>query len=235
MHKINFTWLTNYACNYRCPYCFLSGSWERLSKVDKCFSEEKVIAAWSRIKSKYGEAHICVSGGEPTLFPNFINLIKEISKIHTIGICTNLSLNIKEFVDNLNPSRIDLSVSFHPHFAKVDEMLDRLNLLKRYQWHFIVQCVGYPPIIDKLNNYYSHFQEFNFSVLPFWGKYNNKNYPLDYTEDEKAAINRYIAHRENESFKTEPPKVVGRLCHAGQVYAHILPDGEVLRCSFGGE
>jgi hypothetical protein len=30
------------------------------------------------------------------------------------------------------------------------------------------------------------------------------------------------------------PKVKGRICRAGQIYAHILPDGQVVRCSFGG-
>lgn len=234
MNKINFTWLPNYACNYRCPYCFLSENWEEVLKTDKYFPKEKILAAWSRIKDKYGEAHICVSGGEPTLFPGFMGVIKEISKIHTIGICTNLSIDVGEIIDNLDASRVDLSVSFHPHFTKLDDLLDKLKLLKQYHWRVIVQCVGWPPLLAGMDNYYSDFQEFNFSVLPFWGKYNGKTYPQNYTEEEKGIINKHIAHRENESFKTEPPKVKGRICRAGQVYAHILPDGQVARCSFGG-
>ena len=235
MNKINFTWLTNYACNYRCPYCFLDGHWEELLKTDKYFSKERILVAWTRIKDKYGEAHICVSGGEPVLFPNFISLIKEISNMHTIGICTNLSIDVKDIIDNLDPRRVDLSVSFHPHFVKINDMLDKLHLLKQYQWRLIVECVGWPPLISNMDNYYFNFRDFNFSVLPFWGKYNGKAYPENYTEEAKSIINRYIAHRENESFRTDPPRVKGRVCRAGQVYAHILPNGQVLRCSFGGE
>ena len=235
MNKINFTWLPNYACNYRCPYCFLNGEWEEVLKTDKYFSKEKILTAWTRIKDKYGESHICVSGGEPTFFPDFISLIKEISNMHTIGICTNLSIDVREIIDKLDPSRIDLSVGFHPHFTKLHEMLEKLNLLKQHHWRVIVECVGWPPLIPNLDNYYFNFREFNFSLLPFWGKYNGKAYPTNYTKEEKYIINKYIAHRENESFKTEPPKVKGRICRAGQVYAHILPDGQVLRCGFGGE
>lgn len=98
-----------------------------------------------------------------------------------------------------------------------------------------LMLLGYPPLIPNLDNYYSIFREFNFSVLPFWGTYNGKNYPMDYTEEEQSIINRYVAQRENESFKTVPSKVTGRICRAGQVYAHIEPDGRVLRCGSGGE
>lgn len=188
-----------------------------------------------RIKNLYGESYVCVSGGEPTLYPGFIGLTKEISKMHTISICTNLSIDVKDIVDNLNPSRIDLSISFHPHFAELDDMLEKLHLLKQYYWRPQLLCVGWPPLIANLDSYYSRFREFNFSVLPFWGRYNGRRYPFDYTEEEKSIINRFIAHRGDENFKTDPARVKGRLCRAGEVYAHILPNGGVLRCSFGGE
>jgi len=235
MDKLNFTWLTNHACNYRCPYCFLDGRWDEFRKTDKHFPKNKILAAWARVRQKYGEAHICISGGEPTIYPDFINILKEVSELHTVGICTNLSLDVNTIIDNLNPRRVDLSVSFHPHFVKIDEMLDKLNVLKEFHWPVQLMCVGWPPLIPQLGDYYAHFKGFNFSVLPFWGTYNGKMYPHDYTAEEKEAINIYIAHRENESFKTEPVRVKGRMCRAGQVYAHIEPDGRVLRCSAGAE
>lgn len=233
MDKINFTWLPKLGCNYRCPYCFLAGRWDEDAKMDKEFSKDKVIAAWSRMKDKYGECSICISGGEPTLFPNFFECIDAISKMHSVGICTNLSVDISKFIDLANP--VALSVSYHPHFADASDLLNKLSLLKRHQWELKVEVVGWPPLIPKLDEYCLIFQEYKFSVLPFWGKYNEKNYPIDYSEEEKKVINKYIANRDGESFKTNPPIVKGRLCRAGQVYANILPNGEVTRCSFGGE
>ena len=90
-------------------------------------------------------------------------------------------------------------------------------------------------MINNLAYYNSCFNDFGFSVLPFWGKYNNKNYPMDYTEKEKADLNKYIAIRGNETFKVEPIRVKDKICRAGQIYAHIMPDGEVCRCGAGGD
>lgn len=169
------------------------------------------------------------------IYPDFIEIVREVCGMHTVGINTNLSLGVNEIIDSLDSTRVDLTVSFHPHFMKVEEMLDKLNLLKRYNWPVQVMFVGWPPHIPLLEDFYSHFKEFRFSVLPFWGKYEDKAYPQDYTTKEKDAINRYIAHQWDESFRTEPIRVQGRLCRAGQVYAHIEPDGKVLRCSAAGE
>jgi len=235
MHKLNFTWLTNHSCNYRCPYCFLDGRWDEFKRSDKHFSKKEIIAAWKRIRDSYSESHICISGGEPTIYPEFIDIVKEISQMHTVGISTNLSLDVSKITENLNPSRVDLSISFHPHFTKVEAMLEKLNVLKKFNWPMLVMCVGWPPLIPLLDDFYAHFKEFNFSVLPFWGTYDAKTYPQGYTSYEKEVVNRYIARRENEDFKTEPVLVRGRLCRAGQVYAHIEPDGRVLRCSAGAQ
>jgi MoaA/NifB/PqqE/SkfB family radical SAM enzyme len=230
MNKVSFTWLTNHSCNYRCPYCFSDGKWDEVTKNDKQFSAKNILDAWKRIQTKYGDCYIYISGGEPTLFPGLLSLVGEISKMHTVSICTNLSLDVKEIIDNIDSHRVDLSVGFHPDFAQVDGMLDKLNLLRQYHWRTKIMCVGWPPLIPRLNNYYSLFCGFDFSVLPFWGKYNGKAYPQDYTEEEKNVIDKFIAQRENKSFKTEPPKVTGRLCRAGEVYALVQSDGRVLRC-----
>jgi hypothetical protein len=48
---------------------------------------------------------------------------------------------------------------------------------KIYYWRVQVQCVGWPPLLPDVDNYYANFREFNFSVLPFWGKYNGKAFP----------------------------------------------------------
>jgi len=152
-----------------------------------------------------------------------------------IGISTNLSVDVHEIIDTLDPSRMDLSVSFRPHFVKINDMLVKLRLLKQNNWSIKLMCVGWLPLIFHLDEYHSYFKEFNFSVLPFWGTYNDKKYPADYTEGEKDIINRYVACREDENFKVDPQVVKGRIRRAGQVYAHIEPDGQVLRCSSGGE
>lgn len=233
-HKFAFTWLTNFFCNYRCPYCFFDGKWDEVLKRDRHLPKEIMLSAWSRIKDKYGEVKIDISGGEPSQFPGFFNLIKGISNIHSIGISTNLSFDIQALIDNCDPTRISLGASFHPYSSKLEDILDKVSLLRKHGWSVGICCVGYPPFILKLDYYYSYLKDFGFSVLPFWGKYNDKVYPKEYTEEEKFMINKYISKRNNENFKVDPPRVKTRICRAGQVYAHIMPDGEVLRCGWEG-
>lgn len=233
--QIEFCWLPNYRCNYRCPYCYFEPHWKEVVDRDKSFSKDKIISAWERIRKKYGEAQIYVSGGESTLYPDFTDIMKELSKMHRININTNLSIEVNKIINHLSPLRITLSVSFHPFFVHITDMINKLYLLRKNNWRIDVACVAWPPLVYNLDYYHSIFQGYNFKVLPFWGKYDGKDYPQSYTEEEKNLVNKYMGKRKEVTFSTNPPKVTGRLCQAGQLYAHILPDGEVLRCGFGGE
>ncbi|MDP8247474.1 MAG: radical SAM protein [Candidatus Tritonobacter lacicola] len=61
------TWLITYVCNLRCKYCSVTPAREH-PDIQKAF--RKIVA----IKPK----HLCISGGEPTLIPDFIDLMKEL-------------------------------------------------------------------------------------------------------------------------------------------------------------
>jgi len=102
MDKVFFTWLTNHSCNYRCPYCFSCGNWEEIAKNDRYFSRETILSARNRIKNKYGECHIAISGGESTLYPEFISLIREISLMMTSAYQISLPHVLLTFVGALS-------------------------------------------------------------------------------------------------------------------------------------
>ena len=235
--KIFFTWLTNYSCNYRCPYCYCSNKWDEVLKRDRCFSREAILSSWARIKDRHGEVKICLSGGEPSRFPHFISLIKELSLMHLVGINTNLSFDVRELVDNCDPKRVNAGASFHPYMVTPEEMIKKVLFLAAHGWIVGVVCVGYPPLIPKLDSYRAYFRSrgINFSIAPFWGKYNGLDYPVSYTEEEKTVVNGCVARRDEGAFQVTPDKVKGKICRAGMVYAHIMPDGDVMRCGFGGE
>jgi len=234
-NKINFSWIINYSCNYRCPYCVFEPCREYVLKKEKYFSKEQILSAWAHIRDKYGEAIIDISGGEPTIYPDFLNIVKELSTLHRISLNTNLSIAADYIINNLDSSRVSLSVSFQPFFEKITDMASKLNLLKTMHWNIQVACVAWPPLINNLENYYAFLRSFNFKAIPFRGVYDGKIYPFDYTPEEKDIIDKYIARREGVKFSTEPAKVNGRICRAGQIFANIMPNGEVLRCGSGQE
>jgi len=56
---------------------------------------EKLTNFWAKIYEKYGSVKIAITGGEPFLYPNFIELINAISRQHSVEVVTNLSWSVK--------------------------------------------------------------------------------------------------------------------------------------------
>jgi len=78
-----FSWYLNNECNYKCIYC-------KPQDIKTAFiSVDKWIEIWDGIYAQYGSGHIHISGGEPFIYPNFIELITLISKKHTLEFSTN--------------------------------------------------------------------------------------------------------------------------------------------------
>jgi MoaA/NifB/PqqE/SkfB family radical SAM enzyme len=78
---------------------------------------------WKRIFDKYGEAKIEIVGGEPFIYPNFIELVKRLSSLHLIKITTNLSGNVERFVQEVSPERVELDLNFHILFIDLETVL----------------------------------------------------------------------------------------------------------------
>ena len=229
--KILFSWNLTFECNYRCPYCWFDSNWAKL-KTKSHRPVRELVKYWDNIQKKYGSVHIDVLGGEPFLFPNFAELVKEISDLHSLGITTNLSCDISVLVKNTSPAKVGIRPSFHPLFAKFDDFLKKALLLKENGFCFEVTYVAYPPQIKQIAYYKSRFEKegLSFSIFIFWGKYNGVYYPAGYTDEEKKLIEPYIGERCGEKFQIIPKKVKGLLCHAGHKNAVIHENGNVIRC-----
>jgi len=230
--RVSFSWDIHYACNYRCPYCWFCGQWHNLVKLNRYLSVEELMKYWKNIHEKYGDTYINILGGEPFIYPHFIDLIKKLSELHTIQITTNLSVDMENFVKNIDPQRVKISSSFHPLFAKYDIFIKKALLLRENGFGDSILYLAYPPQINQINFYKEIFKknDLHLSVLPFWGEYNNKKYPQDYTESERGFLEPFLGECGGEKFQLSPKKVKGRLCKAGQTYALILADGTVTRC-----
>ena len=231
--KVNFSWDIIYACNYRCPYCWWHGRWQALSQLNRYLSVEEWVKFWRNIYNRYGSVHIEVLGGEPFIYPHFIELSKELSQMHTLNITTNLSIDIRDFAQQLDPDMIKVIPTFHPLFSHLDTFIQKARILKEKGFIDNVLYLAYPPQIKFIDFYRRKFEAESliFSVLTFWGKYNGIDYPSGYTDEEKFLIAGCLGDRAGEKFQVAPKRdLKGRLCHAGHSYAVIQGDGKVIRC-----
>ncbi len=238
--EVEFEWLIHYKCNYRCPYCFFNGMWEEVEKRNPYLPLEKWLEAWHRIFEKYESVRILITGGEPFIYPDFIELVKELSKYCTIGFDTNLSCDkgkLRDFAEKTILKNIDCGLSFHPLFAEFDSFLHKVLFLKEKGYNIRVYYVTYPPQLKQMIYFQSKFigKGLCFVPQPFRGTYNGKTYPDAYTEQEKKLIydtteNLEAEFKKKTNRQMNQVKSIRKLCHAGQIYARIDTDGTVYRC-----
>jgi len=230
--NIAFNWDIHWVCNYRCPYCWFHGQWEKISNKNIYPDIKRVIGAWDNIYSKYGEVKLSITGGEPFLYPKFDILISEVSKKHKIEIITNLSVDISRFLAQIRENNVTVNPSFHPSFADFSGFADRLESLRARDMVRSVTCVAWPEIIKEIPEIKRKFKErgVDLSLQAFFGEYNGIKYPEGYSEEEIAAVYPDLGKRGGKKFQAAPAVTKGKLCYAGVIYGVIQPDGTVLRC-----
>ena len=230
--QTSFNWDIHWVCNYRCPYCWFYDQWAQIKSRNRTLPVAELIKAWNNIHTRYGTVKVSITGGEPFLYPNFVEFIKELSQMHGVEIITNLSTDIRQFVEVIDSQNVKVNPSFHPLFATLDKFIERALLLKE---RGMLQCVSYvswPPQIPRIDYYTQQFAHHGISISlqSFFGQYQGRRYPDAYTEEEKHIISPQLGDRGGKPFQTEPLKTKGKLCAAGQRYGVIQPDGTVLRC-----
>lgn len=229
--SLRFTWNIVYACNYRCSYCFFDGKWEEYAKRNIYLSTDEWFYYWKRIYDKYGKFVLIITGGEPFIYPDFIEIIKRLSKIcYHINISSNSSGDLERFIETISPENVSLSLSFQPEFEDLKNFIKKVVLIRKYKFDGCINFVAYPPFFEKIDEYKKEF--FNLKeelkIIPFWGEYNNKKYPESYTEEEKNFLGI-----DDSWFKKVKRK--GNECLAGYKTALLFPDGKVARCGQIGE
>lgn len=229
---IKFSWDIHYKCNFRCPYCWFYKEWANLGKHSLYLNPDEWMIHWRSIYDKYGEVRIEIVGGEPFIYPNFIELIRKLSSFHLVKITTNLSGNIEHFVKEIDPRRVDLDLNFHILFIDLEMVINKALLLKKTGFKSGVCYLAYPPQMAKIPYLSERFKKkgINFALAAFWGDYNGKKYPESYTEAEKEMMKPFLGNlnRINYHLNAQSPK--GKLCNAGYTYASIQADGSVVRC-----
>ncbi len=239
-YRVFFTWDITYKCNYKCSYCiYTRGDNSKELIKDKPISVDVWLRIWRNVYNRYGSCEIHFAGGEPFVYPGFMDLIDNLSDIHTLEFSTNLFWDPADFIRRIDPGRARIGVSFHPEFSDLDIFLSKALKLKEAGFEIWVNYVAYPPQMYEMENIKNKFFDqygITINILPYKGRYEDKEYPEGYTQQEIDYLKSFgtnvvtpkILESTSETKQIEQQN--GRFCRMGQMYAKIRPDGEVFVC-----
>ncbi|NLB35433.1 MAG: radical SAM protein, partial [Elusimicrobia bacterium] len=180
--------------NYNCSYCSVIHSekvrWERT----RYLSPEEWEEIWKKIYLRNGPCHLNITGGEPFVYPKFLEILRRILKYHTVGLQTNLSWDPEEFLAQIPLERVNICSSFHPEKVRLEEFIGSVKKLKDAGADISVNYVAFPPQLKELEKLVSEssLNGIMLTILPYTGQYEGRYYPKEYSKDERKLLKDII-------------------------------------------
>jgi glycosyltransferase involved in cell wall biosynthesis len=113
-------------CNLRCPYCVndhVPGGKKESPRIPGL--------EWAAAINRHGR-HVVITGGEPFLLPDLVDMINAIDPSLIVRVYTNLSLDVREMLDALR-REVRFYVSWHPRpHADYDQFLANLDRIQKH-------------------------------------------------------------------------------------------------------
>jgi MoaA/NifB/PqqE/SkfB family radical SAM enzyme len=154
---LRIEWNMGRRCNYDCSYCGSDIHDRTSSHLDLKVIDNTVkqIAGVAKMQDK--DVRISLTGGEPFVHPNIIEVLKIIKNngINKISVTTNGSVPLKKYIESL--PYIDYYIfSYHFEFAYHDKIINtivELNKLVKQtaNQHLHVHLMYLPGKIDQAN------------------------------------------------------------------------------------
>ena len=163
----NVSWILGRFCNYKCSYCWPYARSDRLDyqSLDTYKNTIDEIKRQARLNG-FTEFHWSFSGGEPTAYKQFNDLIKHLdeteSPYQSIHMTTNLSPGSKWWntwcANTALLQRRSITASYHDEFAKEQEFGDKCLQLMYELVHVTINQVMVP---EKFYELYERMERFH--------------------------------------------------------------------------
>lgn len=221
-------WNMTRKCNFRCHYCYFPH--DNSPEQDPIPAQK--IADF--LDSTGHEWLVGMTGGEPFIYPGFVDICKTLTKNHRIAVDTNLSLSrqVRRFAQELDPARVEeLYVALHieerERIGGVQSFIENVRLLQQKGFHVRVNSVVHPTLVERFIADRERFAAHGITIVPrpFKGKFEGRPYPESYGPEV-----REIFAAEPEAGKKVAFDFHGVDCDAGMRLLRMEPDGTVLRC-----
>ena len=232
------TWHINQQCNFSCQYCFLDPE-KRKVENPSCnkFPPSHIAECFNRTNRKWW---IFITGGEPFLYRNFVELCQALTQKHMITVSTNFSTsNVKHFASAINPEQVySICASLHieERLKKKNGLTEYIKNVKLFQsrgFQVRVVYVVFPKLFPRLEKDIAMLQNEGVELVDlkvFSGYYNLKNYPASYTKDECQLIKKYILDTDEIDLINKKYSFFGKKCRSGIDYFMMDNVGNIRRC-----
>lgn len=229
-------WCITRQCNFNCAYCFR-----------KCGDEDPACGKYSaeHIAQRFDETgkvwHIRMTGGEPLLYPGFVELAKALTRRHYVSVITNLSTpNAYEFAEAIENERVH-SISASLHILEREKRKDGVREYLRKFLHFQergfnirLRYIAYPPLLGRIEEDVEWLRRDGvkrIGVKVFQGRYKGGHYPRDYSDEERAFIRGLGLNNYEQEILAGRVSFLGRKCEAGHQAFTMDMSGNVMRCN----
>jgi len=224
----NIIWNMTRKCNFRCEYCYFPHD---NSPVTETLPVEKITAFLDGTGQNWT---VGMTGGEPFIYPGFVDICKALTEKHMIGVDTNLSIpsKVREFAERIDPARVnDLYVALHiqerERIKGVPAFIENARLLIDKGFNVIVNYVVHPDLECRLEKDREFFasQGIPITPRPFKGEFEGRRYPEAYGDRAKTIFADHPEQGKKVAFN-----FFGVPCSAGMTLLRMEPDGTIFRC-----
>ena len=184
---------------------------------------------WAAAFNRINPDVLDITGGEPFLNKNLVDILGALNPSIKVGITTNLTQPIMEFVEKISPKQVfSMTLSYHPSQTAItrDAFIGKAMYLARSGFYVCVNFVAYPEQMHLIPIFKGLFEScgIRFHVDPYG--IDNLG-PYQYSPKDREFLAPYIG--DDRKFRVSPvPSVVK--CSGGRDYMLVDPDGYAFRC-----
>jgi MoaA/NifB/PqqE/SkfB family radical SAM enzyme len=188
-----------------------------------------------------GDWLIYITGGEPFLEKNIIEICQAVTQRHYLSINTNLSLNnVYDFADKINPERI-INISAAVHITEREKRdlnlksyIEKICYLQNKGFKITATYVVTPDLLNRVKQDLEYLKSSGVQksrIKIFRGIYNRKYYPNAFTNEEKEIIKSMEYDYPENEILLKNHSYYGQQCRAGKDFFSMDRKGDLNRCS----